>query len=85
MNMEVELENRRKDLVDMQARNSLALAEADAKAEEMRLDPYGNLPPQALVGLALKEWAGNAGNIGNLSITPDMLDRIVGWVSSANK
>ena len=82
MNTEVELENRRKELVDTQARNNLALAEADAKAEEMRLDPYGSLPPQALVGLALKEWAGNAGNIGNLSISPDILERIVGWVSA---
>jgi hypothetical protein len=84
MNTEVELENRRKDLVDMQARNSLALAEADAKAEELKLEPYGELPPQALVGLALKEWAANAGKIDNLSITPDLLSKVVSFVSNAN-
>ena len=83
MNTDVELENRRKDLVDMQARNSLALAEADARAEELRLEPYGELPPQALVGLALKEWAANAGRIDNLSITPDLLSRVVSFVTQA--
>ena len=84
MNTEVELENRRRDLVDMQARNNLALAEADAKAEELKLEPYGELPPQALVGLALKEWAANAGRIDNLSITPDLLSKVVSFVSHAN-
>ncbi len=84
MNTDVELENRRKDLVDMQARNSLALAEAEAKAEELKLEPYGELPPQALVGLALKEWAANAGRIDNLSITPDLLSKVVSFVASAN-
>ncbi len=72
MNTDVELENRRKDLVDMQAKNSLTLAAAEAKADEMKLSPYGVLPPQALIGLALKEWASNAGTIENLSITPDL-------------
>ncbi|MGI9222861.1 MAG: SPFH domain-containing protein, partial [Woeseiaceae bacterium] len=84
MNTDVELENRRKDLVDMQARNSLTLAEAEAKAEELKLEPYGELPPQALVGLALKEWAANAGRIDNLSITPDLLSKVVSFVSQTN-
>ena len=80
MDNDVSLEERRKDLVDMQARNNLALAEAEAKAEELKLSPYGELPPQALVGLALKEWAANAGEIGQLNISPDMLSQLVGWV-----
>ena len=84
MNTDVELENRRKDLVDLQARNNLALAEAEAKAEELKLEPYGELPPQALVGLALKEWAANAGRIDNLSITPDLLSKVVSFVAQAN-
>ena len=83
MSTDVELENRRKDLVDMQARNSLALAEA--KAEELKLSPYGELPPQALVGLALKEWAANAGTIDSLSITPDLLSKVVAYVSEARQ
>jgi len=84
METEIELEERRKELVEMQAENGLKLAEAEAKAEEMKLNPYGNLAPQALVGLALKEFAGNAGNIGNLSITPDMLGQIINWVGGNN-
>lgn len=81
MNTDVELENRRKQLVDTQARNALALAEAEAKADELKLAPYGELPPQALIGLALKEWAGNAGTIDSLSITPDLLSRVVSYVT----
>ncbi len=83
MNTDVELENRRKELVDMQARNALALAEAEAKADELKLAPYGELPPQALIGLALKEWAGNAGTIDSLSITPDLLSKVVSYVSDS--
>lgn len=85
MDTEVELEQRRKDLVDMQARNQLALAEAEAKAEEMKLGAYGELAPQVLIGLALKEWAAAGGQIGNLSITPDMLGQLVSWVAAGRK
>ena len=85
MDTEVELENRKKDLVDTQARNQLALAEAEAKAEELKLSPYGELEPQVLVGLALKEWATAGGKIGNLTITPDMLGQLVGWVAGGRK
>jgi regulator of protease activity HflC (stomatin/prohibitin superfamily) len=81
MNTEVELENRKKALVDTQARNELKLAEARAKAEQLKLAPYGELPPQALVGLALKEWAANSGSIGNLTITPDLLSKVVAYVT----
>jgi len=85
MNTDVELENRRKDLVDMQAKNSLTLAEADARADELKLAPYGALPPQALVGLALKEWAANAGKIESLSITPDLLSKVASFVSETRQ
>jgi regulator of protease activity HflC (stomatin/prohibitin superfamily) len=84
MDTEIELEERRKDLVDMQAENSLKLAEAEAKADEMKLNPYSSLAPQALIGLAMKEFAGNAGRIGSLSITPDMLGQVINWVGGQN-
>ena len=77
---DIDLEERRKDLVAMQAENNLKLAEAEARADELKLNPYTDLAPQALIGLAFKEFAGNAGNIGNLSITPDMLGQIIAWV-----
>lgn len=81
MNTEVELENRKKALVDTQARNELKLAAAQAKAEELKLSPYGELPPQALIGLALRDWASNAGSIDNLTITPDLLSKVVAYVT----
>jgi regulator of protease activity HflC (stomatin/prohibitin superfamily) len=84
METDIALEERRKYLVEMQAENSLKLAEADAKADEMKLAPYGDLAPQALVGLALKEFAGNAGRIGSLNITPDMLGQVINWIGGQN-
>jgi hypothetical protein len=80
LDTEVDLEERRKDLVEMQAQNNLTLAQAEAKAEELKLNPYGQLEPQALVGLALKEWAANAGTVENLSIGADMLSQLISWI-----
>jgi len=77
---DVELEERRRDLVNKQAENGLVLAEAEAKADQMKLNPYSELAPQALVGLALKEWAANAGTVENLSIGADMLGQLIGWM-----
>lgn len=77
---EVELEERRRDLVDTQARNQLALAEADAKAEELKLAPYGELSPQVLVGLAMRDWAGKGAKIGSLNLSPDLVSQLVGWM-----
>jgi hypothetical protein len=57
----------------------------EAKAEQFKLAPYGELAPQVLVGLALKEWAAAGGNIGNLTVTPDMLGQMVSWVAGARK
>jgi hypothetical protein len=82
---EVGLEEKRRDLVDLQARNSLALAEVEGKSVEMKLAPYNALAPQALIGLALKEWAANAGKIGNLHITPDLLTELVSFVGGGRK
>ncbi len=54
MQTEVELEERRKDLVDMQAANSLTLAEAEAKAEEMKLTPYSEMDQKHCLRWPLK-------------------------------
>jgi hypothetical protein len=85
LDTEIELENRKKDLVDTQARNRIALAEADAKAEELKLRVYGDLAPQVLAGVALKDWAAAGGQIGNLTITPDMLAQLAAWVAAGRK
>jgi hypothetical protein len=46
---------------------------------------YQKLTPQALVGLALKEWAQNAGTIDNLTITPDLISKVVNWVGTSGE
>jgi hypothetical protein len=85
MDTEVELENQKKALVEMQANNRVTLAQAEAKAEELKLGAYGQIPPQVLMGLALKEWAAAGGQVGNLTVTPDMVGQIAAWMAGAKK
>ena len=93
LDTEVELEERRRSLVAKQAENRIKQAQAEAKATEMKAEAetkadeirfglYQKLEPQALVGLALKEWAANAGTIDNLTITPDLISKVVNWVGA---
>lgn len=49
-----------------------AIGEAKALGEQLRLDAYRDLPPQAVLALAAQELAGQL-RIDNLTITPDML------------
>ena len=88
---EVELEERRRDLVAKQSENRIKQAQAEAKAIEMEAEAetkadeiryrlYKDLSPQSMVGLALKEWAANAGPIDNLTITPDLVSKVVCYI-----
>lgn len=77
LSTEVELETGRKALVSRQAENKLTLAEADAKAAEMKLSPYAQLPARTLAGLALRDWAQKGGSIDALTVTPDLLTNLV--------
>jgi hypothetical protein len=85
MDTEVELENQKRALVEMQANNRVTLAQAEAKAEELKLAAYAQLAPQQLMSLAFKEWAAGGGKIGNLTVTPDMLGQIGSWMAGAKK
>ena len=69
---------------DAEARRVERLAEAEAgatringlaegDAEAARLAAYRDLPEAVLLGLALKELAGNLPNIESLVLTPDLL------------
>jgi hypothetical protein len=53
-----------------------AVGEANAAGEQLRLDAYKNLPPQAVLALAVQELAGQL-TIDNLTITPDMLGSLL--------
>jgi hypothetical protein len=91
MDTEVELEDRRRGLVEQQSQNRLTEAQTEARAmeleaaarakeDEIRFGLYQTMSPQALVGLALKEWAGSAGRVDNLTITPDLVNQVVQWI-----
>jgi hypothetical protein len=75
---EIELSNQRKQIVSVQAENTIRIAKADAEAAELKLAAYKGLPPQVLAILAAKEWAEKGGAISNLTITPDMLGELIG-------
>lgn len=93
---EVELEERRRELVAKQSENRIKQAQAEAKALEMEAEAetkadeiryalYKDMSPQTMVGLAMKEWAANAGTIDNLTITPDLVSKVVSYIGgSAN-
>src|SRR5215470_1675514 len=85
MDTEVELENQRKALVEMQANNRVTQAQAEAKAEELKLAAYAQLAPQQLMSLALRDWAAAGGKINNVTVTPDMLGQIGNWMAGAKK
>src|SRR5262245_8605262 len=85
MDTEVELENQKKALVEMQANNRVTQAQAEAKAEELKLGAYAQLAPQQLMSLALREWAAAGGKINNVTVTPDMLAQIGNWMAGAKK
>lgn len=77
LDTEVELEEGRRRLVEQQAQNQLTLAEADARADEMKLAPYAELPARTLVGLALRDWAEGGGSVDSLTVTPDLVTQLV--------
>jgi hypothetical protein len=78
---EISREEERTELVERQTANQLREAEAEAKAERMRLEPYAELSGQSLVGLALRQFAEHPQTIGQLSITPDLLSQLNGWMT----
>ncbi|MFC7529667.1 SPFH domain-containing protein [Actinoplanes sp. GCM10030250] len=51
---------------------------AEAEAEAARLAAYRDLPPAVLQALALKELAGHLPAIGELTVTPDLVSKLVG-------
>ncbi|MFZ5987139.1 MAG: SPFH domain-containing protein [Bacillota bacterium] len=90
MNFETTLEEKRKDLIELTVRNSKA--EADAKAYELSavmkalegIDPNViqslasiGMQPNKLIAIAFQELAEKAGQIGQLNISPDLLQELM--------
>jgi hypothetical protein len=84
LNTDITLEQRRRELIDLQGANTLQEAEfrgralvqeGDYKATaiERELGAYHDQDPRLLLALALKDLGANAGSIGNLTVTTELL------------
>ena len=87
---QIDLESERKKLILEQAKNTRAQADAESYVLESSLAPLKVLKPKLLeaislqsaeprlmVANALKEIAQNAGRIGQLNISPDLLENLL--------
>jgi uncharacterized membrane protein YqiK len=72
INTEAQAEAQRM-LAEAHADGARVIGIAEAEAETARLAAYRDLEQATLLGLALKELAGNLPEIGTLNITPDLL------------
>src|SRR5262249_8803225 len=87
---QIALEEQRRQLVTTEAENSKTRADAQAYAVEATLKPLGtldtkalqvlasrNVDPRLLVAMAFQEIAANATKVGNLNISPDLLESLL--------
>ena len=87
---QIHLEQERNQLVTARVENARADADSASYTVEASLRPLRELPaeliqllamqsaePRKIVSLALKEIASNAGKIGNLNISPDLLEMLM--------
>jgi SPFH domain / Band 7 family len=82
---EIELADRRKQLVETEATNTIRMAKAEAEAAQLKLGAYKDVTPATMASLALKDWADKGGSISNLTLTGDMLTEIMGALGSKSK
>ncbi len=83
--IEIELADRRKQLVETEASNTIRVAKAEAEAAQLKLAAYRGASASTLASLALKDWAERGGSIGNLTLTGDMLSEILGALGQKAK
>jgi regulator of protease activity HflC (stomatin/prohibitin superfamily) len=86
---DISVENQRKLLIDQKTNNDRKEAEAQGYVIETTLKPYkdidwktltalnNNPDPKFNISLAFRQLAENAGKIGNLNISPELLDSIL--------
>lgn len=77
LNNQIALEQKKKQLIAIQSENQIKKAEINAKVNELELIPYKDLEPNQLLSLAIKDLSVNAGKIGNLTITSEILSQIL--------
>jgi hypothetical protein len=87
---QISLEEQRRQLVTTEAENSKTRADAQAYTVKATLEPLASLDPKALqvlaarnvdprllVAMAFQEIATNAAKVGNLNISPELLDTLM--------
>jgi regulator of protease activity HflC (stomatin/prohibitin superfamily) len=86
---DIAVENQRKQLIEQKTANDKKEAETQGYVIETTLKPYkdvdwktltalnNNADPKFNISLAFRELAENAGKIGTLNISPDLLDSIL--------
>jgi regulator of protease activity HflC (stomatin/prohibitin superfamily) len=81
---EISLARERERLIDLEAANDLKKSQAwgerreleagfAARANEMELAPYRDLDPRKILALAMRDIGNNAGKVGSLNITSEVL------------
>jgi len=73
----VDLEQRRQQLVDLEGENARKQAEFAAEAVRIQLVPYQTFDSRILLALAFRDFAKNSEKIGNLTITSEILERLL--------
>jgi regulator of protease activity HflC (stomatin/prohibitin superfamily) len=73
----VDLEERRRELVELQSENARRQAEVEAETTRVMLEPYQGIDKQLMLALAFRDFANNASKIGNLTITSEILERLL--------
>ncbi|WP_234047672.1 SPFH domain-containing protein [Chryseobacterium paridis] len=86
---DISVENQRKQLIEQKTENDRKEAETQGYVLETSLRPYkemdwrvlsalsGNQDARSNIALAFRELAENAGKIGNLNISPDLLENLL--------
>lgn len=91
MAADIAVEEQRKQLVDSRVENDKKSADAQAYALQQTLEPVkaldwkmlsalsgGGGDPRAMIAMAFRELAENAGRIGELNMSPDLLRSLLG-------
>ncbi len=77
LSTQVDLEQRRQELVNLQGENARKQAEFEAEATRIHLTPYQSFEASLLLALAFRDFANNAQKIGNLTITSEILEQLL--------
>jgi regulator of protease activity HflC (stomatin/prohibitin superfamily) len=77
LSTQVDLEQRRQQLVDLEGENVRKQAEFAAESTRIQLVPYQTLDARLLLALAFRDFAENSQKIGTLTITSEILERLL--------